>query len=118
MEIQNLTKLTNALRQRAAKARQDSNVAVLVGFTASYAIFVHEDLTAAHKPGKQAKFLEAPARLFRNDLKGIVFQAMRAGKTMAQALLLAGLRLQREAQLITPVDTGNLRAGAFARLET
>lgn len=36
---------------------------------------------------------------------------------MAQALLLAGLRLQRESQLLCPVLTGNLRNSAFTRVE-
>lgn len=38
------------------------NTVVSVGYTASYAIYVHEDLEARHKPGKSAKFLEKPAR--------------------------------------------------------
>lgn len=32
------------------------------GASADYAIYVHEDLEARHKPGKKAKFLEDPAR--------------------------------------------------------
>ena len=33
-----------------------------VGYTAGYAVHVHEDLASLHKPGKQAKFLEEPLR--------------------------------------------------------
>lgn len=39
------------------------NGEVLIGYggpAASYALFVHEDLEARHKPGKSAKFLEIP----------------------------------------------------------
>ena len=39
------------------------------------------------------------------------------GHVLAQALLAAGLRLQRESQMLVPIDTGNLRASAFTRLE-
>lgn len=35
---------------------------VLVGYTSEYAIYVHENLEARHKPGKQAKYLEQPLR--------------------------------------------------------
>jgi len=34
----------------------DANV--VVGYVADYAVYVHEDLQARHKPGKQAKYLE------------------------------------------------------------
>jgi esterase/lipase superfamily enzyme len=37
------------------------NTLVVVGYTASYAIFVHENLEARHSPGQTAKFLERPA---------------------------------------------------------
>lgn len=33
---------------------------VEMGYTAPYAIYVHENLNARHAPGKQAKFLEQP----------------------------------------------------------
>ncbi len=36
---------------------------------------------------------------------------------MSQGLLVAGLRLQREAMQLCPVDTGALRASAFTRLD-
>lgn len=40
---------------------------VSVGYTASYAVFVHENLEANHPIG-QAKFLEQPARDMRQEL--------------------------------------------------
>lgn len=79
---------------------------------------VHEILTNQHAPGKSAKFLEIPARQLSSDgtLANIVKQAKLSGKTTAQALLLAGLRLQRDSQALCPVLTGVLRASAFTRL--
>lgn len=115
-KIEGLQRLVSKLRDKAAKATKDADVSVLVGFVASYAIFVHENLEAYHKVG-QAKFLEQPAREMRDVLWGIVRVALEAGKTMAQGLVLAGLRLQREAQKLCPVLTGNLKASAFTRLE-
>jgi hypothetical protein len=40
-----------------------TNGVVLIGYggpAAPYALIVHEDLEAAHKPGRQAKYLEEP----------------------------------------------------------
>ena len=41
---------------------------VSVGYTAAYAIFVHENLDAKHKEGKTAKFLEKPIRTLKDDI--------------------------------------------------
>lgn len=101
------------LRRRGAAAARGPQV--VVGFTAAYSIWVHENLEAHHPVG-QAKFLEQPARTHAREIGRIVREAYRRGATFAQALLLGGLRLQREAQLLTPVDTGALRASAFTRL--
>ena len=80
--------------------------------------FVHEVLTNKHNPPTQAKFLEQPARELSSNgtLANIVRQAKLDGRTMSQALLLAGLRLQRDSQALCPVLTGNLRSSAFTRL--
>lgn len=71
----------------------------------------------AHHTVGQAKFLEQPARAMSAQLSETVVGALRSGKTMAQALLLAGLKLQAASQRLCPVDTGNLRASAFTRLD-
>lgn len=114
--IEGLDKLLNNLRDRTARARKDERASVLVGYTAAYAIFVHENLQARHRVG-QAKFLEMPARTMGEQLRGVIGTALARGRTMAQALVLAGLALQRASQKLVPVDTGNLRASAFTRLE-
>lgn len=114
--IEGLEKLVAALRSRATRARKDARVSVAVGYSASYAVFVHENLQARHANG-QAKFIEQPARSLAPELGRIAGEAVRRGSTLAQALVLAGLRLQRESQQMVPVDTGNLRASAFTVLE-
>ncbi len=115
--VQNIKGLTTKLQALAAKAQKDQ-ASVVVGYTANYAIFVHENLEAYHEPPTQAKYLEQPARELKPELASIIAELIKKRKTMAQALLVAGLRLQRESQLLVPVDTGNLRAGAFTRLES
>lgn len=115
-KVINKERLVAKLRRKAAYAKANLNAVCLVGYTTSYALFVHENLEAYHEVG-QAKFLEQPARTLQPELVSIIDQALMAGQTMGDALLLAGLRLQAESQLLCPVDTGNLRASAFTRLE-
>src|SRR5260370_37981128 len=131
MEIKGLIKLVEQLRAKAAKSLKEDNCSVSVGYTAKYALFVHENLQARHAGNTivsyasgirreytgvgQAKFLEQPARELNNsgELGRIVVTALLRRKTVAQALLLAGLRIQRESQLLCAVDTGAMRASAF-----
>lgn len=49
-----------------------NNPAVVVGYSAYYAIYVHENLEAKHKKGKVAKFLERPLNDYRADLFNII----------------------------------------------
>jgi predicted cobalt transporter CbtA len=130
-ELKKFKELTVTLQRMAAKTRKDTKASVLVGYTASYALFVHENVEMKlygqkrRKPSKgfywgpagQAKFLEQPARMLQPELSKIVATALQKGSTMAQALVLAGLRLQRESQKLVPIDTGNLKNSAFTRLE-
>ncbi len=86
---------------------------VVTGYSQSYGVYVHENLTARHKEGKSAKFLERPARQLRGELNRIVRTVFKKTKDISKALIVAGLRLQRESQKIVPVDTSALRASAF-----
>jgi len=51
---------------------------VTVGYTMDYAVFVHENLDARHKPGKTAKYLERPARKFMGRMRDIIKKTMEA----------------------------------------
>lgn len=99
------------------KQGPSSRVSVVVGYTQRYAKWVHEDLNARHAPGKTAKYLEGPARRFAKELGEITARAYRQTRNLEQALLIAGLRLQRESQLVVPVDTSALRASSFTCVE-
>lgn len=115
-DIKNLQAVVAALAKKAAQATKDNNVQVAVGYTASYAIYVHENLQAQHPVG-QAKFLETPARLYAEEIAEIVMTGLRKGLSMAKSLLMGGLKLQRDSQKLVPVDTGALKNSAFTRLE-
>ena len=45
---------------------------IVVAYSAEYAVMVHENLTARHKPGKRAKFLESIIREKRKEILAIV----------------------------------------------
>lgn len=47
---------------------------VRVGYTAEYAVYVHEDMNANHKPGKTAKFIERVLLEKKKEIN-MVFQA-------------------------------------------
>jgi hypothetical protein len=115
-KIEGIKQLKRRLDQLRKDSKREDGASVRVGYTASYAVYVHEDLTAHHTVG-QAKFLLDPARALAKELGTIVATARKRGASTGQGLLLAGLRLQRASQELVPVDTGNLRASAFTRQE-
>jgi hypothetical protein len=114
--VEGTDKVLAALRGRVTRYGKQVNIAAVVGYTQSYAVYVHENLEAYHPVG-QAKFLEQPARTLAPELAAIVREGLASDLTMEQSLLRAGLRLQRESQLLCPVDTGALRASAFTTIE-
>jgi len=114
-EITGDKEVANLLRRLRSKYGSKSKVDVIVGYTAEYAIYVHEDMFAHHPVGK-AKYLEDPLRANRKMLLNIVKQALVKGVPLDQALLMAGYQLQRLSQLEVPIDTGNLKGSAFTRI--
>lgn len=108
----NIKPLQRKLQKLASKYESDN---VVVGFAANYAIWVHEK--QAHHVVGQWKFLEQPARELSGEIAQIVVNRLKQGDKMPRALILGGMRLQRAAQELTPVDTGNLRGSAFTDYE-
>jgi len=101
------------LRQYCRDNKAD-NITVVVGYSQSYALEVHERTDVKRRVG-QPKFLETAARTLEPDIRNML---RRAGKDqLAEAMLRAGLLIQREAQKLTPVDTSALRASAFTTTE-
>ena len=50
---------------------------IAVSFSTDYAVYVHENLEARHKPGKIAKYLERPAREKKREIIGIIADEVR-----------------------------------------
>ena len=99
-------------------AKKHKGGTVLVGYTANYAVYVHEMVGANfQRPGSKAKFLEEPLRTNSDKYFNTVKKTIQSGGAFMSGLILAGLSLQRDSVKICPVDTGNLRASAFTRKE-
>lgn len=117
--VEGFREVQQTLAKLAKSARAEHGKSVIVGYTAAYAIYVHENLEAAHNTGQQAKFLEQPALDLSNsgELQRVIETAYKNGADLQTALALGGLRIQRESQRVVPIDTGNLRGSAFTRKE-
>ena len=131
--IQNLKPFLRKLEKFERESKRKNNGNVVVGYAASYAIHVHENMQAKHGsayneanpskkgkargPNQQAKFLEQPFREHRNEISFAIIQAYKSGMSLVKALLIGGHLLQRLSQELVPVDMGNLEASAYTELE-
>ena len=110
--LENFTRLQKKLEQMRVESKAHDNTGVTVGFTQNYAVWVHER-QATHKEGKQWKYLSTPARQLESELGQIALETYMKTGNMLKSLLVAGMRLQRAAQKIVPIDTAALKASAF-----
>lgn len=128
-KIEGVDDVINALKKKGVEAGGDSKPSVIVGYTAAYALFVHENrerkleglprpsgLGTYWNPGRPGFLLDVMHEI-TGELSNIVSESMKKGMPLIQALYLAGLRLQRESMQNVPVEYGFLRASAFTRPE-
>lgn len=87
---------------------------VVVGYSQSYAVEVHERTDVRHKVG-QSKYLETAARSNEQNIRHTLRASPR--DQLAENMLKAGLLIQRESQQLVPVDTSALKASAFTCVE-
>ena len=111
-KIENFKRLRSKLNTMEQYSKVHYNESVTVGFSQSYAIWVHER-PARHAKGKHWKFLEIPATLYERQMAEIAATVMSKTKSMIKALMAAGHFLQGQAQGIVPRDTGALAASAY-----
>ena len=79
-ESQQIVPIDTANLKRSAFTRSSGRgfkVEVRVGYTAEYAIYVHENLEANHPVGEN-KFLEKILRVKRSEMMAVFFAAMKA----------------------------------------
>lgn len=107
------TKLIEAL---VKKIKNTESVSVNVGYTQAYALYVHENREAYHHVGRAGYLLDV-AREIKDEIFRVAATTFKKTGNLGTAILLAGLRLQRESQLNVPIDTGALKGSAFTRQE-
>jgi len=122
MRLIGKTKLDKKFQALINEVRRLSSPSIAVGYTANYALVVHEskkmqEHREARRGRGQWKFLEQPAREKQRELAAVISSAVENGVSIEKALVMAGLLLQRESQKLVPVDTGNLKGSAFTKVE-
>ncbi|MBU1067252.1 hypothetical protein KKE60_05665 [Patescibacteria group bacterium] len=73
-ESQKIVPIDKNILRASANTRPEGtgfDVEVVVSYGTDYALYVHENLEARHKPGRCAKFLEKPLREKRDRIKAI-----------------------------------------------
>ena len=102
------------LKAQSLKGRVTRRVSV--GYSASYAAFVHENLAAFHPQGGQAKFLETPMRANLAEMDRIVKVNLANKESLETSLYRAGWYLLNESQPLVPVLTGFLRDSGYVKV--
>lgn len=110
--IGSLSIVKRKLGERIKSARE-ADVSAVTGFTQTYAVIVHEDMDAAHAPGKTAKYLEIPLKQNMRVIVELVNKVYLRTGDLGQGLLAGCKFLHGLSRQIVPVDTGALRASAF-----
>jgi hypothetical protein len=115
-DILDITNVIQALKAKSLAGKREMHG--FVGFSAPYAVYVHEDMTANHPNGGQAKYLSAPAR--NPAVKAAMAAALRAKlqakKSLGEAIVESMNVLLSAALPLVPVDTGVLRDSHFVEL--
>ncbi len=111
MEKYKLEKVLTELRKRR-RTEEDQLSEVKVGYSAPYALAVHERLNVFHKVG-QAKFLEQPIRTEKDKMAEIIRSRLRARVSLKEAHLDAAKHLLKVSFPLVPVDTGRLLGSWF-----
>ena len=81
-ESQKIVPIKTSFLKASANTRMEGHGAksvVTVSYSTEYAIYVHEDLEARHKPGKSAKFLEKPLHEKQNLMAEIIVEEVKKG---------------------------------------
>lgn len=116
MELKGLGNVLAALQELKTRYYEGKPPEVWIGYTQSYALYVHEVQASHTGPGRTGKwkYLTDPARRLNNDgtLKQLVLEALKVGTKLPTAMIRAGMRIQRESQKEVPVDTSALKASA------
>jgi hypothetical protein len=119
--IKRVERVEVVLKAMKDAKKRGKSVQMVVGYSAPYAIYVHENLEINHPQhgdrscGGQAKFLEQP---MREHGERIMTQSMsRMTGTLESMLRRAAKALYEESQKLVPVLTGRLKESGFYGLK-
>lgn len=87
-----------------------------VGYKAPYAIYVHENLAAYHKPPTKAKFLEGPFRENRGRVGKLLTKLLKSRVSMYAALMEVCEFVLNLSQPFVPVLTGRLKRSKYKKV--
>lgn len=121
LSVAGVNKLARQLKKMKSGYGLDRERAARVFYTAPHAVAVHEDFPTARRPTQfkvgGPKFLETPLRTKREEMSAIIYDALRKGYSLGEALLRGARFLREESQKVCPYDTGELHDSAGERLE-
>lgn len=112
IEVLGLEDLNNELSEMELKLGE--NKVVEVSFGTNYGLYVHEDMEASHVNG-EAKYLTKAADL---EESAVIenFKKLIKIADLGLTLFSCGAMIQRRAQKLVPVDTGNLKGTAMTEV--
>lgn len=113
-KIEGLKSLIRKFKELRTTSKKKDNVTVTAGYTQRYAIWVHERNIPHKRPATaQWRYLITASREKEAEISRAAVQAYALTGSMEKALIVAGLRLIREAQPLVPVASGALKASSF-----
>lgn len=110
IQVLNTGGVVKSLRTQGLSGR--SYLDVQVGYSAGYARYVHERTDIPHQNG-QAKFLESPARKYRQQMREMARATMRRKRSVEEAAKKVAKFLYEKSQELVPVRTGNLKRSGY-----
>ena len=138
MRVERVEQVIAELVRRREQSKHENDVSVIVGYTANYALHVHEMVDEQGEPREgegiprkaphkghywdpqgqaQSKFLEQPYRENYDLLYDTAVQETKRTRSLQLGLKAAGLDLMALSLELVPVDIGDLHASAFTRVE-
>jgi hypothetical protein len=129
LKVHGVPQLKTQLTLHANRARRQTRRRVIVGYSAPYAAYVHENVEMKWRgrprrsgigvywgPRGQAKFLAEPARRLRRAIGRRILQVTRSTRSVARGLYSGGVLLRDASVRLVPVEHGVLRDSVYIQV--
>lgn len=127
--VQGVAALQAQLTKFANRARANTKLRVVVGFSAPYAKFVHNKTDMKLQglprpngigvywgPHGQAHFLSAPTEILKKQIARRIAQVTKSTHSELRGMYSGGVLLRDAAKYLTPVEYGTLVNSAFVKV--